>query len=368
MLSNLGDDDKLRAQRAASQSRSWARWATQWAVQRTLGPTPVSSNAEPLPRRGIHRVLVCRVSHTLGNTLLITPLIQEIEQVFPGCEIDIVTRSQAGAAIFGQFDRVRRVFEIPNHGISSPHRIASVIRALRTQTYDLAIDPGLLSTTDRLYVRLANAKWKIGYATKSTDGLTHAIDAPIEVRHVGKVPVYLLREAMKDAQRGNYPSLGIALTFAERAWGRAMLDEVAGRDGPVVALFTAATGDKHVGAAWWHCFATRYADAMPEARIVEIVPLSGQSVLDRRWPTYYTTDLRRLASVLSVASRFVSADCGVMHLACASNVPTAGLFRGTDITEWGPYGMRDLAFDVTSMPPDEVASVLAAIDERSMIP
>jgi hypothetical protein len=178
--------------------------------------------------------------------------------------------------------------------------------------------------------------------------------------------VYLLREALKDDHRELYPSLGIALSFAERAWGRAMLDEIAGRDGPVVALFTAATGGKHLAAAWWQAFATRYANAMPLARIVEIVPLTGQSVLEDRWPTYYSTDLRRLAAVISVASRFVAADCGVMHLACAANTPTVGLFRGTNIAEWGPYGPRDLAFDVTSMLPDAVANILAAIDERAI--
>jgi ADP-heptose:LPS heptosyltransferase len=67
-----------------------------------------------------------------------------------------------------------------------------------------------------------------------------------------------------------------------------------------------------------------------------------------------------------VTSRFVAADCGVMHLACAANAPTVGLFRGTNIAEWGPYGNRDLAFDVTSMGPDAVAKVIAAIDSRSL--
>jgi len=214
-----------------------------------------------------------------------------------------------------------------------------------------------------MYVHLANATWKIGYATKSGHGLTHAIAAPSDLRHVGKLPVHLLREALQDAHHDPYPALGIALSADEKAWGRAMLDEIAGRDGPVVALFTAATGGKHLGAEWWQRFARCYADAMPEARIVEIVPLAGRSVLDGRWPTYYSTDLRRLAAVLSAASRFVAGDCGVMHLACAAHVPTVGLFRGTNIPEWGPYGARDLAIDVTSMSPDAVANALSIAQE-----
>jgi len=34
------------------------------------------------------RVLVCRPNGRLGNTLLLTPLLQELERVFPGAEID----------------------------------------------------------------------------------------------------------------------------------------------------------------------------------------------------------------------------------------------------------------------------------------
>jgi ADP-heptose:LPS heptosyltransferase len=216
-----------------------------------------------------------------------------------------------------------------------------------------------------MYVHVANAKWKIGFASKSAGSLTHAIAPPADLRHVAKLPVYLLREALKEQHRETYPGLGIALSATERAWGRAMLDEIAGGDGPVVALFTAATGGKHLGADWWQDFAARCASAMPGARIVEIVPLAGRSVLDNRWPTYYSTDLRRLAAVLSAASRVVAADCGVMHLACAANVPTAGLFRGTNIPEWGPYGSRDLALDVTSVAPAAVVDMLTTIDEPS---
>lgn len=366
MLSSLRNEPESPLQRAPARSGPWTRRVRQWFVGRTSKPAAPGGTQKPLPRRGVHRVLVCRVSHTLGNTLLVTPLIREIERVFPGAEIDIVTRSTAADAIFGRFDRVRTVFALPGHGFSSPHRVASVLHALRTRAYDLAIDPGLLSATDRMYVQVANATWKIGYASKPAGALTHAIAAPADLRHVAKLPVYLLREALNEAHDETYPALGIALSDAERSWGRAMLDEIAGGHGPVVALFTAATGGKHLGADWWQAFAAHCATSMPDARIVEIVPLAGSSVLDNRWPTYYSTDLRRLAAVLSAASRFVAADCGVMHLACAANAPTVGLFRGTSIPEWGPYGARDLALDVTALSPFAVAGALSAFDDGAV--
>jgi len=339
---------------------AWQRRTRRWLVRRAAGDVAPVDAFEPLPRRGIHRVLVARVSHTLGNTLLITPLIREIERAYPGAEIDVVTRSAVADAIFGAFDRVRTIFRLPNHGVSSPHRVAATLRSLRARSYDLAIDPGLLSMSDRMYVRAAKARWKIGYANKAGGGLTQAIAAPVNLRHVGKLPVYLLRAARCDAACDAYPGLDIALSAAERAWGRNMLDELVPGAGPVVGLFTSATGKKDLGAAWWQRFAAEYTCAIPEARVLEIVPLGGHSILERDGSTYYSTDVRRLAAVISATSRFVAADCGVMHLACAAGAPTLGLFRGTQIPEWGPYGPRDLAFDVTAMSPENVADVLCA--------
>lgn len=342
-----------------------ARRATQWLMGRAFGDSEATSRVAPLPRRGIHRVLVCRVSHTLGNTLLVTPLIREIERVFPGAEIDVLTRSVVADDIFSGFDRIGSILRLPAHGLSSPYRVASVLRAVRTRAYDLAIDPGLLSTTDRVYVLAANAKWKVGYSSKFGGGLTHAFAAPSELRHVGKLPVYLLRKAMHDEDVTVYPGLDIALSSAERAWGRGMVDEIAGCGGPVIGLFTAATGAKHLGSEWWQRFATRWTEAVPQARLIEIIPLAGRSMLENRWPTYYSTDIRRLAAVISAIARFVAADCGVMHLASAANAPTAGLFRGTRIAEWGPYGPRDLALDVTSIAPEAAADAVVAADETS---
>jgi len=358
----------MRTAASASPSIPFARADMRRAARRLIGrafrelETP--SEVAPLPRRGVHRVLVCRVSHTLGNTLLVTPLIREIARIFPGAEVDVVTRSPVADELFPRFDGVRTVLRLPNHGLSSPHRVASVIRAVRERAYDLAIDPGLLSTTDRLYVLAANARWKLGYASKFGSGLTHAVAAPPHLRHVGKLPVYLLRMAVRDDDIEPYPGLDLALSPTERAWGRGMLDQIAGRSVPIIGVFTGATGAKRLGAEWWRRFASQWAETHPEARLIEFISLGGHSMLEDRWPTYYSTDIRRLAAVISAVTRFVAADCGVMHLASAANAPTAGLFRGTRISEWAPYGPHDFALDVTSMEPTTAARIVAAAHGR----
>ena len=62
---------------------------------------PTEGSAEFLPGRGIYRILICRITHSLGNTLLLTPLIRELEVQYPGAEIDVLTRNAAAKDIFG---------------------------------------------------------------------------------------------------------------------------------------------------------------------------------------------------------------------------------------------------------------------------
>ncbi|HKE47833.1 MAG TPA: glycosyltransferase family 9 protein [Rhodanobacteraceae bacterium] len=319
--------------------------------------TQAAASGQPLPRRGIHRILVCHVSHTLGNTLLLTPLIAELQKVYPGAEIDVVTRSLVAQDIFGGFERVRHIYSVPRHGVTAPQRIAGILSRLRERRYDLAIDPCVRSKSDRLYVMAAKATWKLGYASNKGGELTHAVDVPSHLRHVGQLPVHLLRSALGQVEEDAYPPLDIRLSADERAAGHRTLRDIAGGGGPIFGMFTSATGPKHLGAEWWRRFAAHAAATNPGVRFVEIIPLAGASMLDNAFPTFYSTDVRRLAAMLSGLSLFVGADGGVMHLACASGTPTVGLFRGTDVAEWGPYGPRDRAIDIGDRTPEDIADV-----------
>jgi len=82
-------------------------------------------------------------------------------------------------------------------------------------------------------------------------------------------------------------------------------------------------------------------------------------MLSSRYPTFYSSNVRRLAGVLSQLSLFVSSDCGIMHLACASGVPVAGIFSATDPMEWGPYGPHDRAIDACGLTAEQVSEQIA---------
>lgn len=323
------------------------------------------ASATSLPTRGIHRILVCRISHTLGNTLLLTPLLRELQTTYPGAEIEILTRSPVAEDIYGAFFNVRRVHCLPRHGFATPWRLLRIIRMLKRERFDLAIDSCVRSQSDRIGVMLANATWKLGYIDPRKSGtLTHGVPVPTHVRHVGQLPVHLLRSAIGKPAGDEYPPLDIGLTPGERDQGAKMLARVlaaAGSDAPggrIIGVFANATGAKHLGSEWWLRFADTLAARFPHDRIVEIVPALGRSLLDNRYPTVYSSGLRKLAQSISALDVFISADCGVLHLACAAVTPTRAIFTVTDPGEWGPYGAGNAVIDGRQRTPEEIAAAL----------
>ena len=330
-----------------------------------LNATPSPHVPAQLPARGIHRILVCRITKSLGNTLLVTPLIRELQALYPGAEIDVLTRSGVADEVFGTLFPVRSIFRVPGRALGHPLRILGNLRRVRATTYDLVIDPSPRSGTGRLWLSLARARFKLGFAGGSHAGqLTHAIAVEACSTHFGKQSVDLLRAATGRAGGTAWPPLDIGLGQAERDAGRTALALIAG-DGPggekgVVGIFANATGHKRHSSEWWNRFLPAMEPLLAGYRIVEIVPAFGRSLLDDRYPAFYASDIRKLASVLSSLSLYVSADCGVMHLACATGTPVAGLFNVSDPANWGPYGPRDAGIDTAANSPERVAELVRA--------
>ena len=334
-------------------------------LMRMLFGEPVAMSDTPLPDKGVYRILICHYSHTLGNALLLTPLVQELERRYPGATIDIATRSQIAEAIYGRYFSVDRLFKLPSHSARHPRVLLRQWRAIRQASYDLVIDPDPLSQTGRLLLLRAQGRYKLGYdGPKKSGNVTHAVPVDQAPINKGQRPVFLLREALGIPAGETYPVPDIRLSDAERAEGRAALVRVLGdtHDGrKVIGVFANATGPKLLKADWWQPFLAAFEAAAPEYRCVEIIPAFARSLLDARYPAYFSNDLRKLASVLSALDAYASADCGIMHLACASGVPTYGIFNTTNAEEWGPYGARNRIVYGYDMSPADVGRKLATM-------
>ncbi|MGN6788476.1 MAG: glycosyltransferase family 9 protein [Rhodanobacteraceae bacterium] len=304
------------------------------------------AGSAPLPRTGIHRILVCRFVHTLGDSLTLTPLLDELATVYPGAEVDVVSGCPVADALYGAFPNVNTIYRLPRHVAGHVWASARTLREMRRRRYDLVIDPDPQSQSGRLLAMSAHATHSLGYVGPKKSGtLTHGVAVPAGLRHKAMTPVYLLRTALGEQPSARpYPQPDLMLTQAEREAGRQTVQRLfgaqPGKACPRIAIFANATRDKLLAEDWWQPFIDTLRAHVPGCEILEILPAFGKSMLGDRFPCFYSSDVRKMAAVIANLDAYVSADCGVMHLAWASGTPTVGLFRVTDPEEWGPFGPR----------------------------
>lgn len=321
----------------------------------------------PLPRKGIYRVLVCRPNHRLGNTLLITPLIAEIERHFKGAEVDVVSEGDIAQEVFGSYFSVRSVHCLPKRGFKHPVKFLRTIARIRRTHYDLIIDPCLGSGFSRAMTRLLKGTYKLGFSDQPEgSGLTQAAPSEVAMRHMARRPVNLLRWALGQQipPEECYPVLDIRLSEPELRQGRLTISELVPtfeqNTSPVIGIFANATGAKRYPIEWWRELIDTIKTLSPTAAIVEMVPMHGHSMLGSEWPAYYSSDIRRMGAVMAGLDLLISADCGVMHLAAASQVTTVGLFKVTDASVYEPYGNGSTALSTQDLSAREVACRVVA--------
>ncbi|RUL69426.1 glycosyltransferase family 9 protein [Dyella choica] len=316
-----------------------------------------------LPRDGIHRILVCRPNHRLGNMLLMTPLIAELERQYKGAEIDVVAEGPLAADVFATFFSVKHIYCLPRRGFKHPLSFLSLIFRIRRTRYDLIIDPCIRSGFSRTLTRLFRGRYKLGFnAKRASATLTHIVPETMAPHHMAQRPVALARWHATPASNESlgFPAMDIRLTADERACGRAVVRELLTQQSQrtvrcAVGIFADATGRKCYPAEWWNEFLATLRESSPHCAMVEIVPMHGRSMLASRWPSYFSSSIRRMGAVMAAMDLMISADCGVMHLAVASQVPTMGLFCATDVKVYGPYGARNSSLRTCDMSAQEAA-------------
>lgn len=317
----------------------------------------------------IHRILVCRPNHRLGNLLLLTPLLDEIARLLPDARVDIVAAGNDARRVFGTFGNVDTVHMLSRRVVRHPlGTIRTVLRIRRTR-YDLAIDPCEASQSSRLLLRAARARHALGVLQQDLFPDHHSKD-PLQrmPRHMAQLPVWLLRRALAPESHEDAsacPPLSLRLSNAELALAHATLARLLGDAAlqghrPVIGLFADATGQKKYPRAWWKRYIAVLTTACPACVLVEILPPDGRPRLALQLPTFAASDPRAVAALIACMRAFVCADCGVMHLASASGTPTLGLFSITEIARYRPYGHGSIAINTSSKTADDVARLTQA--------
>jgi len=332
----------------------------------------------------VRRILIIRPNHRLGNNALMTPLMSEIERLFPQARFDVLTGGGASKDLYAGFPNLGTVHAFPAWSYIRPHKVVGLIRRVCREPYDLAIDPIPRSRSARFLLGLVNARSKLGYRwddPRSDAKLTHSIDAHEAPPHFAQAPVHLLRAAFDDTG-SPMPTLDLRLSTEERSSGHRLLEQVLGdvtgaarSDTPRssarvlrIGLYGVATGAKQYSTRWWMAFLDglqKELATMPH-EMIEILPHDGRSTLAGRMPGLLSVRLRELGAALGALDAFITADCGVMHLASAAGTRTIGLFMVTDPVRYGPYGHGSASIAAEDAAPEAAArATVALLLERS---
>lgn len=318
----------------------------------------------------IRRVLICRPNHRLGNLLLLTSLLVEFQRVLPMAKVDIVLAGDRSAELFRTFPNVGHLHVLSRRMVRHPIAIVRTVMRVRRASYDLAVDPCENSQSGRFLMAVSGASRMIGIPRRSTARPSATSAAPT---HMAQWPVFLLRRALS-ADRSmvdrDYPVLTLQLTQDERREARKALDAVipaegGPSDGTTIGVFADATGAKRYREDWWQRLVAALRAQHPDWAIVEIAPPDGRSRLSSRFPIFSSPSPREVAAVIANMACFISADCGVMHLASASGTLTIGLFCVTDMAKYAPYGPRSHAIDTNGKQPEDIARLANEVIEAA---
>ncbi len=298
------------------------------------------------------RVVIIRPNHRLGNILMLTPLITAIEQRWPKAQVDLIAGGRV-EAIFQSFSAVRARIDAPEPILKLPFDIA-FRRSVRHQ-YDLAVlvDP----------------------SSQSAQLIARMIDAPITVipqahhnRHMALAPLAALDDHLDTPLPQPFPPMSLRLSSEEKARGKTQLMgqlRLAQAPTRLIGLYPFANKGRDYPIEWWQSLIAALHHAIPEACLVEVLPAHGQALLDGVDGTFLALELREFAAQLSALDAVIATDGGVMHLACAADTLTHGLFKVTEPEVYAPYGGGNWGWAWSDAQPQILAKTLqAALDNK----
>lgn len=307
------------------------------ALTKNIG---TSRSAGKLDRDQVKRILISRPNKRLGNLLMLTPLLQEIETTFPNASVDLFVRGGLANVLFEKYPNVSRIIGLPGKPFKQLPEYLGVWFTLRKHRYNLVINLQESSSSGRLSTTLAKSKNKSFGESDIVDGVQ---------QQFAKAPVMNLRKYLTEigtpAETSEIPFLDLRLTSDEKENGKKVLSQIFPDGRPVITIFTFATGAKMLSKEWWAGFYNGLQTRFPNHNILEVLPAENVSQIDFACPTYYSRDIREIGAVMAATEIFIGADSGIMHLASSVRVPVLGLFGVTWIEKYEAYNPGSRAVD-----------------------
>ena len=303
------------------------------------------------------KVLIVRLS-SLGDVIHTLPAVDLLKKNFSGCDLTWVVERNAANLLQGYpgIDRLivsNRSLWFRNFRFSAIDSIFNdvrdLIRQLRTESYDIAIDfQGLLKSS--VLIGIVRSRRKIGYQNSrelSSLFYTEKVPPSSFKDHAIKRHMGLLRYlGINDSP----PVFNCFFSDDDEVRADGILDAVGLDAGcPIVVFHTSAVWptkiwpiEKAAGLCDMlqnniHCQVLLTGAMQEKINTDKIIRLTKTHVRNIAG----MTTLKELSCIISRASLVVSMDSGPMHLACASGTPVVSIFGPTSPDRTGPFGPSD---------------------------
>jgi len=293
------------------------------------------------------KVLIVRPNHRLGNQLMLSPLIQELEQQFPNVEIDLFVKGGLCYILYAENKSIKNIISLPKKHFNELLKYINSWFKIINQRYDLVINISPSSSSGKLATRLTKANFKIYSIPENVS---------LESKHMALIPVELFRKAMKiwgvPVSDTPFPNMELRLSEIELQKGKQKLLDFTNQPEKTIAIYTFATGAKCKDHTWWVPFYEKLIKQFPEYTIIEILPVENVSQINFAAPNYYSKDLREIAAATSQVALWIGTDSGMMHVAAATPTTVIGLFSVTDPEIYGPYRKGSLSVNIDKVSQD----------------
>ncbi len=325
--------------RVGRRSRRWTGWLLDQLV-----PEPM---ARPLPAGSeVRRVLVVRPNDRLGNALLATPIVVGVAAIWPGAQIDVLA-TDSTADVFRRLPGVGRVYSVSRRFILRPWGVLRLIREVRRQRYDVAVEAGMGSFSGGLWCALSGARHRTGQEGRNR----RFLDAPlgsIRVQHVSDWAPELVRRLGGSASERPI----FALRPEDEQSAREVLGELGwlapgGQVLPFVVAFVGGHLDKRWPIpAWREALTALAAEGLPV--LIALGPeerhLAGELATPPA-PGHLAVlppgSIGRLAALFALARVVVTTDSGPLHLAVGAGARIVAIIRSPSSEPYLPRGPGD---------------------------
>ena len=303
-----------------------------------LAPDIAAPEADPRGR-ALRRILLVRANFRIGNVILALPALAAFRKNFPHAKIDFVG-SPISRLLF-QNQPFDEHYDTPRRFPRVLWQYAILIRRLRAQRYDLALDvscshSGLAS----FIIGWSGARSRAGCAGKWDQLMNFRVAKLSEINKYRKLTEFLKALGLD----GIDEVARLKFSAAELNAGRIALENIADNEtSPLVGVFVG--GRKLRGKRWplQNFIEVVVGLTQKGYQVVTFLGPEERDIADElkralgsSAPIVFEPALRKFAAMVAHLDLFICCDSGPMHLACAVGVRVLAIFQERDVARWAP--------------------------------